>query len=88
MGGLIESAGQQTGADTGHHIYPQPNFAAIEGSLSDDALGTVAGVGQQHVVGLVGDVAEEVALDDRCGSLQLLLLQLLVDLHSRGRVNR
>jgi hypothetical protein len=76
--GFVESAGQQTGADVSHHVDPQTNLATVKGCLSDDALGAVAGVGQQHVISLIGYVAEKVALQNSGSSLKFLSLQLFV----------
>ena len=39
---------------------------------------TALRVGQQHVVGLIGHVAEKIAFDDGCSALQLLCLELLI----------
>ena len=75
---LIESAGQQLALDVGHHIYPKPDLGAVKRRLSDDALGTVAGIGQKDFVSLVGYIAEEVALDDGCDTFQFLLLELFI----------
>ena len=68
MFNLIESAGQLLTANIRHQVYPQSNLRTVEGSLSDDALGTVARVSQQYVVSLIGNVAEEVTFQDCCGT--------------------
>ena len=78
MGYFIEPAGQLAAADIRHQVYPQSNLGTIEGSLPNDALGTVTGVCQQYVVSLVGHVAEEVALQHSGGPLQFGSLQLLI----------
>ena len=75
---LIESAGQLLAADIRHQVYPQSYLCAIKRSLSDDALGAVAGICQQYVVSLVGYIAQEVALQHGCGTFQLRGFQLLI----------
>ena len=68
VGHLVEAVGTHGGGHAGHEVGPEGDLRAVEGWLLDDALGAVAGVGREHEVGLVGCVAEEVALEDGDGA--------------------
>ena len=73
MAHLIEAAGQRLGGHACHEDGPQRHLRAVGGSLLHDrhrVLRTLQFVAHQ-LVGLVGGVAEEVALKHRLGA-QLL----------------
>ena len=61
---LVESAFSHACLHTCHQPHPQGNLRTVEGRLLDDALGAVCDVGDNHLVGLVGGVAEEIALEN------------------------
>ena len=77
VGHLAEAVGAHARSHVGHQVGPQGHLRAVEWGLLDDALGAVAGVGRLHKVGLVGGVAEEVALEHGYGAARQRAAQQL-----------
>ena len=78
IGHLIEAPVGETGADACHQVGPQRHLRTVEGRLLDETLGAVAGVSGKHLVGLVGGIAEEVALEDCHRTLEPVADELLI----------
>ena len=75
---LVESAFSHACLYTCHQPHPKGNLRAVEGCLLDDALGAVCNVGDNHLVGLVGGVAEEIALENGLCTRQLTFYQMVI----------
>ena len=61
-----------------HQVDPEGDFRPVEWCLLDDALGAVGHVGHDHLVLLVGRVAQKVALEHGASSAQLAADQAVV----------
>ena len=75
---LVESALAEPRLHTCHQVAPEGDLRAVEGRLFDDALGTIGDIRENHLVGLVGRITEEVALKYRLSPFQLALKQLVI----------
>ena len=78
MSRLIKAAIRLTCADTRHQIDPQGYLSTVEWRLFYNTLSTVAYVAGYHVVGLIGSITQEIALEYGCGTLQVSLQQMLI----------
>ena len=78
---LVEAVARQTGGHVGHQIHPQADFRAVEGRLLDDALGAVAHIAHDHMVGLVRRIAQEIALEHGLRLSGQLFEQLRISRH-------
>ena len=63
---------------TRHEIHPEGYLGAVERCLLDDTLGAVGHVGYNHIVLLVGSIAEEIALEDCLRTRQFLFHQQII----------
>ena len=72
MTDLIETAVGHARLNVGHEIDPQGNLRAVERGLLYDTLRTVGDIGHNDIVGLIGCVAQEVALKYGLSAWQLV----------------
>ena len=75
---LVEAALANTRLHACHQIAPEGNLRAVERGLLDDAFGTIGDIGEDDLVGLIGSITEEIALEYGLCSLQRALNQLVV----------
>ena len=75
---FVQSAFAEASLDVCHQIHPKGYLGAIEGCLLDDALGTVCDIGDDDIVGLIGCIAEEIALEHGLCSAERTFQQLVI----------
>ena len=75
---LVEAALAEPRLHTRHQVAPEGDLRAVERGLFNDAFGTIGDIGEDDLVGLVGGIAEEVALEHGLGTLQRALEQLVI----------
>ena len=58
-----------------HQIHPEGDLRPVKRCLLDDTLGTIRHISHDHIVGLIGSVAEEVTFENRLsGACWMILL--------------
>ena len=75
---FIESALADTGLNVCHQIDPKGNLRTVKRCLLDDTHGTIRHIGYDHIIGLVGGIAEEIALENRLSPLECTFKQLII----------
>ena len=75
---LVEATLGQARLYTCHQVAPEGNLRTVEGRLLDDALRAVGDIGEDDLVGLIGGIAEEIALEHCLRSLQRTFKQLVI----------